>query len=258
MHLVLALALALQPVAVPDEPAQNGAPADVVPEPEPPPEPDPEPAMDGATLFRVGRYREAAAAFAREYETNPDPALLFGRAAAFKRSGDCLSALDAFEAFIAVGPPAPDVEEAERQIEECEAIVEATARAANERTQKAPPAASLDPETSPPRDRAPAPARWSRDPIGGTLVGTGAAVLLAGAGLYGAAFGVAGRAQPDAQSEHESRRRQVRSLAGTGIPMMAVGAALLVGGIARWTVLARREKRARTASVDAAGLIVKF
>lgn len=254
MHLVLALALALQPVAVPEEPPQDDAPVDVVPAPEP----APEPAMDGATLFRVGRYREAAAAFAHEYETNPDPALLFGRAAAFKRSGDCLSALDAFEAFIAVGPPAPDVEEAERQIEECQAIVEATARAANERAQKTPPAASLQPETSASHDAPPSPTRWARDPIGGTLVGTGAAVLLAGAGLYGAAFGVAGRAQPDAQSEHESRRRQVRSLAGTGIPMMAVGAALLIGGIARWAVLARREKRAGTASVAATGLIVRF
>lgn len=228
MHVLLALALALAPPVDPgDVPAEP-----LVGEPQ----------VDGATLFRIGRYREAAAAFAREYETNPDPALLFGRAAALKRSGDCLSALEAFEAFIAAGPPAPDVVEAERQIDDCEAIVEATAKATAARSEAAEPSPAPTSTEPVPRDRSPSPDAWWRDPIGGTLVGIGGAILAGGAGLYGASFGVAAREQPDAQSEHESRRRQVQSLAGTGIPLMAVGAAVLLGGIARWAVLARRQR----------------
>jgi hypothetical protein len=232
VHLALALAL-----PVPDDPSHPPADPPIEAPAEPAPDVDP---LDGATLFRVGRYREAAAAFAREYETNPDPALLFGRAAALKRSGDCLSALSAFEAFIAAGPPAPDVEEAERQIDDCQAIVEATAKAAMQRSNAAEPAPTATAAEPAPSDRA--PDTWYRDPIGGTLVGTGAAILVGGAGLYGASFGVAARERPDMQSEHESRRRQVRSLAATGIPLMAAGAAILVGGIVRWAVLARRQR----------------
>ena len=77
MRTILALVLALEP-ATPSEPE---------------PDPKAEPARtDAATLFQLGLYDEAAEAFAREYETNPDPALLFGRAVSLKRSGDCLSA----------------------------------------------------------------------------------------------------------------------------------------------------------------------
>ena len=241
MHVILTLALALS--AVPgsgDAPAEP--PADAPAEPQSEPASEPSPPADGATLFRLGRYREAAEAFAREYEQRPDPALLYGRAAALKRSGDCLSALDAFEAFIAAGPPAPDVEEAERQIADCEAIVEATAKAAAQRSAEPTPAPAPAAAEAPPRDLPSRSDAWYRDPIGGTLVGTGAAILVGGAGLYGASFGVAAREQPDTQSEHESRRRQVRSLAGTGIPLMAVGAAILVGGVVRWAVLARRQR----------------
>src|SRR5690606_5873552 len=117
----------------------------------------------------------------------------------------------------------------------------------------APSPTTLEP---PPPTDTPRRSSWSRDPIGGTLVGTGAAILVGGAGLYGASFGVAAREQPRTQSAHESRRRQVRNLAGTGIPLMAVGAALFVGGVVRWAVLARRGRDATARPGDA--LRVRF
>src|SRR5687767_4885168 len=129
MRTLLALLLALGPAG-----------SDAEPEPE-------SPAVgrtDAATLFQLGLYREAAEAFAREYEANPDPALLFGRAVALKRSGDCLSAIEAFDVFIGAGPPAADVAEAEGQIDQCRAIVDATTKAASP-----PPRVEPPPPTTP-------------------------------------------------------------------------------------------------------------
>ena len=239
MRTILALVLALEP-ATPSEPE---------------PEPRAEPARtDAATLFQLGLYDEAAEAFAREYETNPDPALLFGRAVSLKRSGDCMSAIDAFEVFIAAGPPASDVAEAEGQIEQCQAIVKATA------------AAAAEPEPSPPRVEVPPPVveedrtrprerPWYRDPAGGVLVGIGVPVLAAGVGLYAGSFALAGQPQPGAQSEHESRRDRVRVLAATGVPLLAVGAALVIAGAIRWGLLARQQSRTE---LGASGLRFRF
>ncbi len=241
MRTILALVLALEP-AVPSEP-----------EPEPPAEPA---RTDAATLFQLGLYDEAADAFAREYETNPDPALLFGRAVSLKRSGDCLSAIEAFEVFIAAGPPASDVAEAENQVAQCRAIVKATAAAAAEPEPAPPP----DVEPPPPsaaddRTRRPAERPWFRDPAGGVLVGVGVPVLATGVGLYVGSFALAGSPQPDAQSEHESRRDRVRGLATAGVPLMAVGAALVIAGAIRWGLLARQQRRA---ALSHAGLSFRF
>jgi hypothetical protein len=247
MRIVLALLLALEPEPTEVEPAES--------DPEAPPA-DPGPAhTDAATLFQLGHYREAAESFAREYEATPDPALLFGRAVALKRSGDCLSAIDAFEVFIAAGPPASDVAEAERQVYECRAIVSATAAAAAPAPQREPVA----PPPAPDDDRVHAShGQWYRDPLGGVLVGVGVPVLVAGVGLYAGSFVLAGRPRPDMQSEHESRRDRVRALAGTGLPLCAVGAALVIAGAIRWGIVARRHRAADPVSLDSNGLRFSF
>jgi tetratricopeptide (TPR) repeat protein len=261
MRFALAFALALEPVSPPSTDA-GGVVDDSPVEQQPAPAPKLEPAADAATLFRLGRYREAADAFAREHAINPDPALLFGRAAALKRSGDCLSALDAFEDFIAADPPQPDVEEAQRQIEDCRAIVEATAAAATQTSD-----ASTYDSGTPPSDRARPQTRrhaasgvWYRDALGGALVGIGTPVLLTGVGLYAGSFALAGRPQPSAQSQHESRRETVRALAVSGIPLMAVGAAAVIAGAVRWALLARRKDRNHGGSSAAAtpGIVWHF
>jgi hypothetical protein len=245
MRTLLALLLALEPTA-----------SDAEPEPE-------SPAIgrtDAATLFQLGLYREAAEAFAREHETNPDPALLFGRAVALKRSGDCLSAIEAFEVFIAAGPPAADVHEAEGQIDQCRAIVEATAKAASPPPRVEPPPASSTTAASSVTedDRAQPRARpWHRDPAGGVLVGVGVPLLATGIGLYAGSFALAGRSQPAMQTEHESRRDRVRALAASGLPIMAVGAALVIAGAIRWGVVARQQRRGAV-SVAPSGLRFRF
>ena len=213
---------------------------------------------DAATLFQLGLYREAAEAFAREYESNPDPALLFGRAVALKRSGDCLSAIEAFEVFIAAGPPAADVEEAEGQIDQCRAIVDATAKAATPPPRDAPPPATTPVSTVTQDDREQPRARpWYRDPAGGVLMGVGIPLLATGVGLYAGSFALASRSPPAMQSDHESRRDRVRALAASGLPIMAVGAALVIAGAIRWGVVAREQRRGAV-SVAQGGLRFRF
>jgi tetratricopeptide (TPR) repeat protein len=243
MRTLLALLLALEP---------TGSDA----------EPEPESAAvgrtDAATLFQLGLYREAAEAFAREYETNPDPALLFGRAVALKRSGDCLSAIEAFEVFIAAGPPAADVEEAEGQIDQCRAIVDATAKAASPPPRVQPPPPETPTSAVMQDDRAPPRARpWHRDPAGGVLVGVGVPLLATGIGLYAGSFALAERSPPTMQTDHESRRDRVRALAASGLPIMAVGAALVIAGAIRWGVVARQQRRGAV-SVAPSGLRFRF
>lgn len=233
-------------------PAPLGEPADAPPVVAPAPPDD----ADASTLFRQGRYPEAAAAFEREYASNPDPALLFGRAVALQRSGDCFAAIEGFEAFIAVGPPAPDVAEGNRQIEQCRQIIEANAE-----QQRAP--APQEPATPPPRTLEPerdAPTPWHRDRLGGALVGVGAAMTVTGAVLYGAAFGIAGRDQPGLQTDHEARSSSTRSMAAAGLSVLAVGGAVAIAGAIRWTVVARQTRRRSDvrATLLRSGAVIRF
>ena len=218
----------------------------------------PTPAADepnASQLFQQGRYPEAAAAFEREYAANPDPALLFGRAVALQRSGDCFAAIEAFERFIAAGPPEPDVEEGNRQIEQCRRIIEANA--ARSEPTKAEPAIAPPP---PAPDDEGEPERWHRDRLGATLVGVGAPLVVTGAALYGAAFGVAGRDQPGQQSDHEARRGATTAMAVAGLSVLGVGSAMVIAGAVRWGLVARGGKAggSRRAALLRGGPVVRF
>jgi hypothetical protein len=196
-------------------------------------------APDGATLFREGRYAEAAEAFAAEYEATKDPALLFGSAMALQRAGNCWAAIDGFEAFISRSPPATDVHEARKQIDSCRKVLEMQTHRPEPRVEAPPPPAPL-----PDRDTFEAPP-WYRDPLGSALVGVGVPVMFAGGGLYGASFAVADGGARDSEADYERRRTQVRAMAITGITLLGVGAALTIVGTIRYGML----RRSRSSSV---------
>ena len=206
---------------------------------------------DAATLFGEGRYVEAAEAFAVEYKETGDPALLFGRAQALRRAGNCGAAIDVFEEFIATEPPAPDVEAARDVIDECKDVLG---------VQEVEPAPA--PASAPPSDESPPPPRrrWYADPLGGALAGIGLAVTATGAGLYGASFSLARDDEGESESEHRERRTRVRRFAAAGITLLATGGALLIGGIVRYAVVARAEGSPGQARVSAGpgGLSIRF
>lgn len=203
----------------------------------PPPEEDP------VELIRQGRHLEAAEVFERLYERTSDPALLFAKATALRRGGDCGSAIEELERFIATEPPAPDVAAAQEVIDVCTEIL------ADDEPQPPPPpilppAAVSEPE--PDVDvEGPAPKPWTRDVAGGVLLGSGLVVAVGGVVLLGLG---AARTQDRQESEagFERREQSVRTLSAVGGSMVAAGTALLIGSIVRYAVVARRSDR-RTA-----------
>ncbi len=64
---------------------------------------------DPIELIRQGRHLDAAVAFEREYERTGDGALLFAKATALRRGGDCRGAIETLERFIETKPPEPDI-----------------------------------------------------------------------------------------------------------------------------------------------------
>ena len=99
---------------------------------------------------------------------------------------------------------------------------------------------------------------WWRDPWGGTLVGIGSAGLVTGAVLVGLAYRDAGRA-PDAEDDrgYGDRIARAETLQIAGATVMSVGAAMVVGGVVRWAVLARRGRdRSVSIAPTMRGLVV--
>jgi hypothetical protein len=241
MSRVLALVLALRSASA-GEPAPE--PEVPVQTPDPAPSPERDPATVAAELFADGRYAEAAAAFEAAYQATSDPAFLFGHAQALRFGGNCGGAIELFEEFIATSPPEPDVKEAERVIEACREILGQGPTPDPIVAPEPAPAPALAP------DRAPPPRRWSQDRAGGALVGTGVALVAVGAGLYGGSHALA-RDRMETEAQYERREGTVRGLAAGGITALAVGGALVVGGIVRWVIVARREGRASAWRGDA-------
>lgn len=207
----------------------------------------PPPEQDPVELIRQGRHLEAADVFERLYERTADPALLFAKATALRRGGDCRGAIKELERFIATAPPEPDVAAAQEVIDVCTEIL---ADGEPEPPQPPPPILP-DPSVEPePVDEpmAPAPKPWTRDVAGGVLLGSGVVVAIGGAVALGIG---AARTQNREESEagFERREQSVRTLSAVGGSMVAAGAALLIGSIVRYAVVARRSDRNATARV---------
>lgn len=202
---------------------------------------EPAPAEDHAVVaaqaFRNGDFVLAAEAFQRAYEITGDPALLFGRAQALRRAGSCAAAIEVFEEFIATSPPVPDADAAQKVIDECRAILDVH--------EPVPAPQPADDDPLPPPAPAPAPP-WHRDITGGVLLGTGLAVAVVGAALYGTSFARADD-RGGSEEEYDDRRRRIRTFAATGGALMIGGGALIVGSIIRYAIVAKRGRASRVA-----------
>ena len=220
MQLLLALALAIAPV-----------PTEVPESPE-------DPAARAARHFDAGEFVEAADAFEEAFATTGDPAFVFGRAQALRRAGNCAAAIDELERFIALAPPAPDVEEANRVIDSCKRVL-----GIDDET----PPPVVEPAPAPIVDVAPPPVQpkpWHRDAAGAALLGSGLAIAAIGGGLLGGSYVRARDRGVESETDWESRGDSVRTLSISGIVLLALGGALTIAGAARWGAVARRDRNA--------------
>jgi hypothetical protein len=105
--------------------------------------------------------------------------------------------------------------------------------------------------------------------VGGALVGAGVFALAVGGGLYGGAKAEERSAMTATNVvAYGERIDRAYTLSRAGLSVMIVGSALVVGGVVRWVVLARRSDRSRsTASIArfaqrlqpaASGLVLRF
>lgn len=224
MQLLLALALAVAPVPTTEVP--EGPPAQE------------DPAVRAARHFDAGEFVEAADAFEQAFAQTGDPAFVFGRAQALRRAGNCAAAIDELERFIALAPPAPDVEEANRVIDSCKRVLGLDDEPPPPRVEPA-PAPSIDVAPPPPK-----PKPWHRDAAGAALLGSGLAVAAIGGGLLGGSYTRARDRELESETQWQSRGDSVRALSITGIVLLAVGGALTIAGAARWGAVARRDRDA--------------
>lgn len=218
--------------------------------------PAPEPAArQAAELTHARRYAEAAEAYARAFEETGEPVHLYGQAMSLRRAGSCPEAIDVFEAFIAERPPEPDVEAARTQIGECQALI---ARAAPKPTPRPEPKPVITPpppataETDTPDSGR---ASWARDPWGGVLLAVGGLASITGGGLLLVSNGSTDAPAAETERAHARREADVRNTSTAGFVLIGAGAALLVGGIVRYSILARRGRADR---ISDGGLTWRF
>lgn len=193
----------------------------------------------GEAAYREGRWDEASTAFAAAYDDTGDPTFLYTRAQAERRAGRCEVAVDLYTKFLATSPPDAAAQAAMRYRDDCSSQLppasEPTPAPVVDVTPTDEPPADLPPKSVPP------PRPWWRDPAGGVLVGVGAAGVVAGAVLVGLAYRDIDRA-PGAGDDRRyvDRVGRAHRFEIAGGTVLAIGSALVVGGIVRWLVVRSR------------------
>lgn len=186
--------------------------------------------------FEAEDWDTAAREFAAAYGHDGRLEYLYAQAQAERRGGRCEDAIATYQRFIEAGPPPEAIAEAQGNIAKCEEERPAAP------PPPTPPVAAQRVDVPPP-DRAPAKP-WIRDPWGGVATFGGIAIAAAG----GALLGVAHDRERDAEGagDEQDYRDAIAGapvMSRAGIGLVSVGAALIVAGIVRWSVVAAAGRR---------------
>jgi hypothetical protein len=180
--------------------------------------------------FETRDYAAAIGDLEEGFALDPRREFLFAEAQAKRLSGDCRGAVVLYQRFLTTRPPALQID----------ATQIALARCAQELARKPEVVITTTPAPAPPK---PAPPRWSHDPWGLALTGTGVVALGVGIGSFVAAeiarSDAGGATSYAAYVGHWSTAGARLDLA---IGALALGAALTATGVARF-VLVRRHAR---------------
>jgi tetratricopeptide (TPR) repeat protein len=188
----------------------------------------------GLRYYDTQQYEEAAEAFRQAYMANPKPEILYALAQAYRMSGRCDRAQEAYQSFLRTNPEAKKAEAAKVNMERCEP--KPAAPPAPAPAPKAPPTPSPKPaRDTPAAHDTDSFSPWYTDTLGDVLTVGG----LAGLGAAGVFHLIENQRESDMESaatygEYESshadanRARKVVLISGTA------GGVLLVAGIVRY------------------------
>ena len=196
--------------------------------------------------------------FQASFEIEENPLSLFGLAQATRHTAGCRDAVPLYKRFMRMVPEGSQPYDYAR-----EALVDCATEMAETEDDPdpdenvdvdpvtPPPDPEQDPiEDDPPRNKKDRP--WHRDPLGGVLVGVGAATAAAGGTVM-----IVAEVQNNQQAENygmlEDRLDRIKVMRIAGGVVLGVGGALLIGGVVRWAVLGAKQNRGRTAVVPAVG-----
>lgn len=206
--------------------------------------------VEGQQAAEGGDFATAVEKYSASFEIESNAVTLWGWAQATRQAAGCKEAVPLFQKFTKMvdeSSPAYDVAR--------EAIVDCAGEMAEEEEEPTPTEDELDevaedeplpppvveePTDKPPPDRRSRP--WHRDPLGGVLVGLGAATAAAGAGVLIAAQ-VQSNQQAPTYGMFAQQSDQISTMRIAGGVVLGVGAALLIGGVVRWAVVGTRNKR---------------
>lgn len=184
--------------------------------------------------YESGNYADAAEAFGAAYAADPDPRLLYAQAQATRLADNCEDAIPLYDRFIEVSEDPDAIDAATTNRDTCKETI--ARRPPLPPTLVAPPPSDAPATTDEPPSR-----RWYRDPAGGALVGAGAGAVVLGVVLRQ----LAARRYSDAitaknEGGFESNLQAARTMNGTGLVFLGVGATAMVAGVVRWIVVATR------------------
>lgn len=209
-------------------------------------------------LFSEGNFGDAAKLIEKAYLIEPVPELLFPWAQAEREQGNCRAAIDLYGRLLEEIPEGRMADSARNNIALCEEEMppeeEAVAVVEDDPLEDEYIEPEPDPEPEPvpatKTDKEPKAKQWYKDPAGGVLTGLGVVGVGAGAALLIVATGNA-NAAPDAPSlaDYNSQSDSALTQRNAGAGVLSVGGALLVAGVIRYVLVAKKNKASATASV---------
>ncbi|MGB5812533.1 MAG: tetratricopeptide repeat protein [Polyangiales bacterium] len=212
----------------------------------------------GTRAYREGDFETALARFERAYELTESPDLLYNIATVSDRMRRDAEALEAYEGYIAARPDSPDREHVEGRIEVLRAAIQARKRAELDAEIEARRAAmeaaeKVRAERPLTQHVGPGPGPWITMGVGGAAMVTGAVFL-----------GLGQRDQNDVSSapegssfaDYEGQADRGPRRTKTGIALLGVGAAGVLGGVI-WQLTGGREEKIPELSIGPTGFSVK-
>ncbi len=187
-----------------------------------------------AAAYKEKRWQVVLDELNKAYALDPKPELHFSIGQVYVKMGRCSDAIVSYEQYIASGPNADNVAMAREAIDACKAaaiVAPDPGPVDPQPVEPTPPPKEEPPPvvTPPPVVAEPAGDRWYQDKVGVSLVGGGAAFVLAGVVTYALARGTLGDAE-DAPTYQEQEDLYSSAKTKRTIAVVFTIAGLAAGG----------------------------